>query len=113
MELENAMKITEDYYLTSDGKRNFILNERYAKREGRGKDAPLSGEFAYREVGYFQNYEHVGNHLKEKVNFQYHGSEFEATAIRVEKAKDEIVAALIKYADLKMDKEVKEEEVKD
>lgn len=111
--MENAMKLTDDYYLSSDGTRNFILNERYEKREGRGRNAELSGEFGFREVGFFQNYEHVGNHLKEKFNFQYHGSELEATAIRIEKAKDEIVEALIKYADLKLGKEDKQEEVKD
>lgn len=106
--MENAIKLTDEYYLSSDGTRNFILNERYEKREGRGRDAPLSGEYGYREVGFFQNYEHVGNHLKEKLNFQYHGSELELIAIRIEKAKDEIVEALIKYADLKLGNEVTE-----
>lgn len=102
--MENAIKLTDDYYLSSDGSRNFILNERYEKREGRGRNAELSGEYGFREVGFFRNYKHIGEHLGEKFNFQYHGSELEETAIRIEKAKDEIVAALKKYADLKLEK---------
>lgn len=101
--MENAIKLTDDYYLSSDGSKNFILHERYEKREGRGTNSPLSGDYDFRNDGYFRTYEHVGNYLGAKINFIYHGSELEATAIRVEKAKEEIVEALIKYADLRLD----------
>lgn len=93
--MENAIKLTEEYYLTSDGKRNLILYEKYEKRDGRGRDAPLSGEFAYSDDGYFRRLEYVGDHLVDKGVYKYQGSELEAAVERIEKLRDEIKAILV------------------
>lgn len=93
--MEDAIKLTDDYYLSSDGKMNLTLHERYEKREGRGKAAELSGVFAFREAGYFRNLKHVGNHLVDKEVYKYKGSELEEIAERIEKLRDEIQANLV------------------
>lgn len=98
--MENAIKLTEDYWLSSDGKLNLILHERYEKRDGKGINAPLSGEFDFRNVGYFRTLEHVGNHLVDKNVYKYEGSKLEEIAERVESLRDEIAGNLnekIKY----------------
>lgn len=46
------MNIEFDNYLITADKNNFIVSEKYEKRDGKGKDANLTGTFDYREVSY-------------------------------------------------------------
>lgn len=105
--MEDAIKLTEDYYLSSDGKMNLTLHERYEKREGRGKGAELSGEFAFREAGYFRSLKHVGSVLVDKEVYKYQGSELEDIVDRIEKLRDEIKANLIDKIDIDWNKSSK------
>lgn len=45
--------INEKYRIVSDGARNLILQELYEKKAGKGKGAEPSGEYDYKDVGYF------------------------------------------------------------
>lgn len=45
--------INEKYRIVSDGSRNIILQELYEKKLGKGKGAEGSGEYDYKDVGYF------------------------------------------------------------
>lgn len=51
--VQEFLMINDEYRLTSDGSRNLILQQRYEKRDGKGKNAPLSGVFEFKDVGYF------------------------------------------------------------
>lgn len=42
----------DNYKITAD-KLNLILSEKYEKRDGKGKNAQLTGEYDYREIGYY------------------------------------------------------------
>lgn len=109
--MENAIKLTDDYYLSSDGKLNLILHERYEKRSGKGKNAPLSGEFAFNNAGYFRRLNHVGDHLVDKEVYKYVGSELEGAVLRIEKLRDEIKQMLNESIKLDWDKKDIEEVV--
>ena len=50
--------ISENLGVTSDGSMNIILMERYEKQEGKGKNAPKTGEYDWRPLtggAYFSN----------------------------------------------------------
>lgn len=108
--MEDAIKLTDEYYLSNDGKLNLILHERYEKRDGKGKHAPLSGEYAFNNAGYFRRLDHVANHLVDKEVYRYEGSELEGIVERIEKLRDEIKLMLSENINLGWDKV---EEVKD
>lgn len=59
------IQITDNYRITSD-KLNIILQEKYEKRDGKGKNATPTGEFNYQNVGYFGNLDHLVKRLVEK-----------------------------------------------
>lgn len=48
-----TLEINDELRITSDGRLNLILERKYFKREGKGKNAPLSNEVAWQTVGYF------------------------------------------------------------
>lgn len=50
---QDYLYINEDYRITSDGSRNLVLQHKYEKRDGKGKNAPMSGVFDYKDSGYF------------------------------------------------------------
>lgn len=87
------IQLNEKYRITSDPM-NIILEERYEKRVGKGKDAPLSGEFDYRALGYFRDLESAGKWLANRELYKYEGSDLEKAAKRVEKLRDEIIEAM-------------------
>jgi hypothetical protein len=89
----NLIKIAEGYGISFD-KKNAILNERYEKREGKGRNAPLSGEYGYREVSYHNTLEEVGNKLVKMDVMAYEGSELEEAVNKIAKLRDEIVETL-------------------
>lgn len=89
------IKIAENYAIGFD-KWNVILHEQYEKRSGRGRDAPLSGEFAWRELGYFRNVRHLGNHLIELELKDNELKEYNEFVVKIEKLKEEIIEILEK-----------------
>lgn len=54
--------LSENYAITTDP-RNIILLERYEKRDGKGKHAPLSGEFGWKHLGYFHSFDRIADVL--------------------------------------------------
>lgn len=46
------MNIEIDNYLLTTDKLNYIVNEKYEKRDKAGKQGKPTGEFAYREISY-------------------------------------------------------------
>lgn len=99
--MEKSIKLTDEYYLTNDGKLNLILQELYEKRIGKGKHAELSGEEGLRGIGYFRRLDHVGDHLVDLEVYKYEGSELEGIVDRIEKLRDEIKENLREVIDLK------------
>ncbi|KOS61553.1 hypothetical protein FJQ98_15995 [Lysinibacillus agricola] len=92
VEEKNAVQLTEDYRITSD-QRNIILQKRYQKREGRGKNSPLIDSYDYKDVGYFGNLKSLLNGL---VNYEVPLSatmtgKIEDAHLQIEKLRDEIV----------------------
>lgn len=92
VEEKNVVQLTEDYRITSD-QRNIILQKRYQKREGKGRNAPLINEYDYKDVGYFGNLKSLLNGL---VNYEVPLSvtmtgQIEEAHLRIEKLRDEIV----------------------
>lgn len=55
--------INNNYAISSDGKYNIILMEKYAKREGLGKNAPLTGEYGYKPIKYYSTIQALAQSL--------------------------------------------------
>jgi len=55
-------RLSENYAIDTDP-RNIILLEKYEKRDGKGKFAPLSGKFGWKQIGYFQKFDRVAEVL--------------------------------------------------
>lgn len=92
VEEKNVVQLTEDYRITSD-QRNIILQKRYQKREGKGRNSPLIDSYDYKDVGYFGNLKSLLNGL---VNYEVPLSvtmtgKIEDAHLRIEKLRDEIV----------------------
>ncbi|MFJ3388885.1 hypothetical protein [Lysinibacillus sp. NPDC086135] len=92
VEEKSVVQLTEDYRITSD-QRNIILQKRYQKREGKGRNAPLINEYDYKDVGYFGNLKSLLNGL---VNYEVPLSatitgKIEDAHLRIEKLRDDIM----------------------
>lgn len=48
------VQLTDDYRVTRD-QRNLILQHRYQKRDGKGKNANYIDEYDYKDIGYYGN----------------------------------------------------------
>lgn len=83
---ETYLILNDNYRITSDGKMNLLLEERYEKRIGAGKNSPLSGEYGYSTVGFF------GAGLKSLIR-RFNDNEFLEVFKEVERGQD-IVEAL-------------------
>lgn len=94
--MKDYIQLGENYRLTSDGKQNLILHEKYEKTEGRGKNAVPTGEFDFRWLGYFRRLEYVGEFLVEQETYKNLSSGLEQTVIEIEKLRDDIVEAMNK-----------------
>lgn len=92
--IKNSIKIADGYRISSDGKMNLILHEKYEKASGRGKNAKLTGEFDYRQIGYFQKLSHIGDYLVDLEIIKYQGNELGEAIEKVEKIRDEIQQTL-------------------
>lgn len=93
-EMKDFIQIGDSYRITSDGKYNLILHEKYEIMEGRGKNAVPTGKYDYRWCGYYRSLEHIGNSLAEGEVFKYQGSELEDVVDRVNKIKEDIAVAM-------------------
>ena len=47
------LQLNEDYRITSDTRMNLIMSNRYETRLGKGRSAELSGEYSWKDIGYF------------------------------------------------------------
>ena len=82
---ESYIQINDKYRITSDSRLNLLLEEKYEKRIGAGKNSPLSGEYSYSTVGYFG----AGLHSLIK---RFNDNEFLETFAEVERGQDIIEA---------------------
>lgn len=96
--MKDFIEIGENYRVTSDGKQNLVLHERYEKTESRGKDAVPTGEFDFRRLGYFRNMKHIGNYLADLEEYKCEGSELENVVSRIEKLRDKIMESMSKIS---------------
>lgn len=87
------IKLTEKYAIDFD-KRNYILQEKYEKRDGKGRNAPLSGEFAYRDLTYHGKFEALVDSLTEWEIKAQEPNSFEELVATVQRLKDEMTALL-------------------
>ena len=53
----NYIQLNEDYRVRSDGKLNLILQEKFEKKESKGKFAKGTGEYDFRDLSYHGNLE--------------------------------------------------------
>lgn len=68
METEKYIQIMDDYRITADNL-NIVLQEKYEKKDGKGKNANGTGEYDWRDVSYHQNFKSLANSLiKKEVN---------------------------------------------
>ena len=97
------VRLSEKYAIGTDP-RNIILLERYGKRSGKGKDAPIiDGEFGWKELGYFQNLDDLADWLVKHEMFTTDGvSELKHYANVIEKLKDEISNTLVEKVVVKL-----------
>ena len=61
-EEKTFIKLSSNFRVSSN-ERNVILQEKYETSISRGKNAPKSGEFAYRDIGYYGSIEALSNDL--------------------------------------------------
>lgn len=86
------IKISESYAVDFD-LRNIILQEKFEKREGKGKHAPLSGEVGYRDVSYHGTFKCLVDSLVER-EIKVAGQEVDdlyEIVNRIEQLKDVII----------------------
>lgn len=86
--------LTENYAIDTD-KLNIILKERFAKRDGRSKNASLTGEYGWRDLGYFKDMSHVADYLvKHELMKEREVGELRQIYEAIESLRDEIVDTL-------------------
>lgn len=62
MESEKYIQILDDYRIRADTM-NIILQEKYEKKDGKGKNATGTGEYDYRDIGYYGNFHNLAKGL--------------------------------------------------
>lgn len=89
---ENQIQITENYRIASIP-RNIVLQEKYETSLGRGKSAEKSGQFAYRDVGYYGTINALSNALvnKEVIKSIEEVDKLEDVIEYIEKVKQDIL----------------------
>lgn len=95
---EYQVLLSENYALDTD-KLNLVLKERYEKRDGKGKFAPIiEGEYGWRDLGYFRDLTHVANHIvKHELMKEHEVGELRNLAERIESVRDDIVDHLVEH----------------
>ena len=99
---EFKKRLSEKYAIDTD-KLNIILLERYEKRVGKGANSPLSGEFAWRSLAYFQTFDRLAHWLVQNAMFTTEGVEhMYEFADRVIELKKEMTEFLNENVDVKI-----------
>lgn len=95
-------QLSENYAIDTDP-RNIILLERYEKREGRGKHAPIvKGVYHWKEVGYHSNLKSLLNTIVEKEIKTAMSEKIEDVLERIEKLKEEMLTHLNEKIEIKL-----------
>src|SRR5699024_5669376 len=94
---EGKLKLTDDYYMGSDGKMNLVLYEVYKKREGKGKHAPLTGETGLQPIGYYGTLRGLVKGLIKKDVIKTEISDFMNYINKLEEVQNQIVDSLEKF----------------
>lgn len=98
-------RLSENYAIDTDP-RNIILLERYEKQLGKGKNAPKSGVFAWKQIGYFQNFDRIAEVLVDSHLFDNKDETLESLydmTDRVKTLKKEMKAFLKEKVVVKLD----------
>lgn len=99
---EYQVLLSENYALDTD-KLNLVLKERFQKRDGKGKFAPvIDGEYGWSNLGYFRDIAHVANHIvKHELMKEHEIGELRSLAERIEQLKSEIESILLSKITIK------------
>lgn len=103
------IQLTDTYRITSD-KLNIILEEKFEKRDGKGKNAQLTGEFDYRPIAYFRELEHLANSVVKREIINSDATNLYDIVHKIEDLKEEIANNLIDKITLINDKKKGEDE---
>lgn len=103
------IQLTDTYRITSD-KLNIILEEKFEKRDGKGKFAQLTGEFDYRPIAYFRELEHLANSVVKREIINSDATNLYDIVHKIEELKEEISNNLVDKIVLINDKKKGEEE---
>lgn len=88
------IQLTDTYRITSD-KLNIILEEKYEKRDGKGKSANFTGQFDYKPVGYFRKLNHLADWLVNMEIYEADITELYDVVNTIEKLRNDIANTLI------------------
>jgi len=94
---EGKLKLTDDYYMGSDGKMNLILYEIYEKRESKGKYAPSTGEKGLQPIGYYGTLQGLVKGLLKKDVIKTEIGDFMNYASKLENIQSQILESLEKF----------------
>jgi len=94
----NAIQLTENYRVISIP-RNIVLQEKYETSLGKGRYAEKSGEFSYKDIGYYSNFKAVTNAIinKELINAIDTVKELNQLCDYIDKIKEEICSHINEY----------------
>ncbi|WP_144509880.1 hypothetical protein [Bacillus sp. FJAT-22090] len=88
---EYQVLLSADYAIDTD-KLNIVLKEKFGKRESKSKHAALTGEYGWRDLGYFRNLTHVADYIvKHELMKEHEIGELRDIAERIEAVRDDIV----------------------
>lgn len=91
---EYQVLLSENYAIDTD-KLNIVLKERYEKKDSKKKDAKPTGEFGWKELGYFGNMTRVADRLvSHELMKEHEVTELRHYAEVIERLRDEIAAML-------------------
>lgn len=102
------IQLTDTYRITSD-KLNIILEEKFEKRDGKGKNAQLTGEFDYRPIAYFRELKHLADSLVKREIINSDVTNLYDIVYKVDELRNAIAERLIDKIALINDKKDKEE----
>lgn len=87
---EYQVLLSKNYALDAD-KLNLVLKERFAKHETKSKHSPLTGEYGWKDLGYFRDLTHVANYIvKHELMKEHEIGELRNLAERIEAVRDDI-----------------------
>ncbi len=91
MESEKYIQILDDYRITAD-KMNIVLQEKYEKKDGKGKNAKGTGEYDWKDIGYHNRFDTLAKSLvnKEIIKSIHNVDSFPEILIHIEKLEKQI-----------------------